>query len=264
MTKTQRVHPLDGTGPQTFSYGCLFLGADPLGAAWPRGHRVFSVDGINRPSAVEGRALGTQDYQRFDRINWTVFFKNHPDPPDVLAIRIPTDPDLQLKWESRFLDRPAIKRPNYLVVLERAGDVLRNHSGKHRARVKRFNRAGYTGVLKHVDSSSCGSPTWGSFFATIYYKTSFGISDDLALELVGDPELLPRSFENCLIPFGVPRKLWAPKSWTCHEAAVLQRPNHLGHVRQHPVVDPLGPALLDPELRVSLRPVCDASTPRSG
>jgi hypothetical protein len=82
---------------KTFSYGCLFLGANSLVAVWPRGHRFFSVDGINRPTVVEGRVLGTQDYQRLDRINWTAFFKNHPDPPDVLAVRIPTYPDLQSK-----------------------------------------------------------------------------------------------------------------------------------------------------------------------
>jgi hypothetical protein len=252
MTKAQRVQPMDGLTPQTFSYGCLFLGADPLGAAWPRGRRMFSVDGINRPSAVDGRALGTYDYQRFDRINWKRFFKNHPDPPDVLAIRIPQDPDLQTEWEDRFLDREADKRPNYLVVMERAGDVLRSDSSVYKARVKRFHRAGYNGVLKHVDSSSCGSPTWGSYFATIYYKNSLGIDDDLALKLIGDPELLPRSFHNCLKPVGVPRKLWDPKRWTCQDTKMPQKPNHVGHVRQHPVVSPEGPALLDPELRVLL------------
>jgi hypothetical protein len=213
---------------------------------------MFSVNEINRPSAVEGRALGAYDYQRFDRINWSSFFKGHPDPPDVLAVRIPSDPKLQSDWETRFLDRPAGKRPKYLVVVERAGDVLRSHSSVYRARVKRFHRAGYEGVLQHVDSSSCGSPTWGSFFATIYYQRSLEIDDDLALKLVGDLELLPRSFENCLKPVGVPRKLWAPKSWRCQETATPQKPNHLGHVRQHPVVDPLGPALLDPDLRVLL------------
>jgi hypothetical protein len=79
-----------------------------------------------------------------------------------------------------------------------------------------------------------------------------GINDDQALKLIGNPELLPRSFKNCLLPVGVPHNLWTPKHWQCHEATSPQRPNHLGHVRQHPVVDPLGPALLDPELWVSL------------
>jgi hypothetical protein len=252
LTKAQRVQPLEETTTQAFSYGCLFLGADPLGSAWPRGLRIFSVDELNRPSAVEGRALGTYDYQRFDRVNWKKFFSNHPDPPDVLAIRIPQNPKLESDWESRFLDRGAGKRPKYLVVLERAGDVLRNHSSTYRARVKRFQRAGYEGVLKHVDSSSCGSPTWGSFFTTIYYQKSLGIDDDLALKLIGNPELLPRSFENCLKPVGVPRKLWDPKGWKCQETKTPLRPNHLGRIRQFPVVDPLGPVLLDPNVRVIL------------
>jgi hypothetical protein len=212
----------------------------------------LSVDGINRPSAVEGRALGISDYQRFDRVNWRIFFRDHPDPPDVLAVQIPKDPDLEANWEHQFLDRETGKRPKYLVVVERAGDVLMSNSSVYRARVKRFRRAGYEGVLKHIDSSNCGSPTWGSFFTTIYYQMSLGIDDDLALKLIGDPELLPRSFENCLKPVGVPRKLWSPKHWRSQEAKVPRRPNHLGHVRQNPVVDPVGPALLDPELRIGL------------
>jgi hypothetical protein len=150
------------------------------------------------------------------------------------------------------LDRSVGKKPKYLVVLERAGEVLLNHSSAYRARVKRLHKAGYEGVLKHVDPISCGSPTWGSFFVTIYYQMSLGITDGQALKLIGNSELLPRSFENCLLPVGVPRNLWTPKHWKCQEATSPQRPNHLGHVRQHLVVDPLGPALLDPELRVSL------------
>jgi hypothetical protein len=79
-----------------FSYRCLFLGTNPLGGAWPRGLQFFPVDGINRPSVVEGRVLGTQDYQRFfNGINWTAFFNSHPDPPDALAVQIPKELDLQ-------------------------------------------------------------------------------------------------------------------------------------------------------------------------
>jgi hypothetical protein len=252
LTKAQRVQPLGGTGTQTFSYGCLFLGADPLGAAWPRGRRVFSVDRVNRPHAVEGRALGAFDYQRFDRINWGTFFRTHPDPPDVLVVRIPKDPALELNWEERFLGRAAGKTPNYLVVVERAGEVLLRQSSVYRAWVKRFHRAGYEGVLKHVDSSSCGSPTWGGFFVTLYYRLSLGLEDDLALKLVGDLELLPRSFQNCLMPVGAPRKLWAPKGRVCQPVRIPQKPNHLGSLMQHPVVDPSGPALLDPDLFITL------------
>jgi hypothetical protein len=252
LTKACRVQTLGGTDSQTFSYGCLFLGADPLGSAWPRGRRVFLVDRINRPHAVEEPALGTSDYQRFDRINWVSFFKSHPDPPDVLVVRVPKDPALELDWEKRFLDREAGKLPNYLMVVERAGEVLRSHSSVYRARVKRFRRAGYEGVLKHVDSSSCGSPTWGGFFVTIYYRKSLGISDDLALKLVGDLELLPRSFQNCLMPVGAPRKLWAPRGRRCQGVTVPQKPNHLGYSMQHPVVDPSGPALLDPDLLIDV------------
>jgi hypothetical protein len=193
LTKARRVQPLEETTTHAFSYGCLFLGADPLGSAWPRGLRIFLVDKLNRPSAVEARALGTYDYQRFDRVNWKQFFANHPDPPDVLALRIPQNPELEADWENRFLNRGAGKRPKYLVVLERAGDVLRNHSSAYRACVKRFQRAGYEGVLTHVDSSSCGSPTWGSFFTAVYYQKLLGIDDDIALKLIGNPELLPRS-----------------------------------------------------------------------
>jgi hypothetical protein len=207
LTKARRVQPLDGTGEKTFSYGCLFLGADPLGAAWPRGRRIFSIDGINRPSAVDGQTLGASDYQCFDRVHWGSFFQQHPNPPDVLAVRVPKDPDLQSDWEHRFLDRPAGKKPKYLVVVEQAGDLLRNHSSACRARLKRFQRAGYMGVLKHVDSSRCGSPTWGSFFVTIYYQESLGIEDNLALKLIGDLDLLPRGFENCRKPVGVARNL---------------------------------------------------------
>jgi hypothetical protein len=101
----------------TFSYGCLFLGTDPLDAAWPRGRRLFSVNGLNRPSAVEGRALGISDYQRFDRINWGSFFNKHPHPPDMLVVRIPNDPILESSWESRFLDQHD-RQPKYLIMLE--------------------------------------------------------------------------------------------------------------------------------------------------
>jgi hypothetical protein len=118
--------------------------------------------------------------------------------------------------------------------------------------VKRFRRTGYNGVLKHVDPCSCGSPTWGSFFVTICYQTSLGIDDDLALKLIGSPELLPRSFENCLKPIEVPHKLWDPPSWKCREAKTPVKPNHLGEVWQNPVVDPRGPALLDPNVRILL------------
>jgi hypothetical protein len=81
-----------------------------------------------------------------------------------------------------------------------------------------------------VDSSSCGSPTWGSFFTTICYQKLLGIDDDLALKLIGNPELLPRSFENCLKPVGVPRNLWDPKGWKCQETKTPLRPNHLGRI----------------------------------
>jgi hypothetical protein len=91
LTKAQRIQSLAEPTTPIFSYGCLFLGVDPLGSAWPQGRRLFSVDKLNRPSAVEGRALGTSDYQRFDRVNWKKFFSRHPDPPDVLAVRIPRD-----------------------------------------------------------------------------------------------------------------------------------------------------------------------------
>jgi hypothetical protein len=250
LTKAQRIQSLDTSETRTFSYGCLFLGADPLGSAWPRGRRVFSVDGVNRPSAVEGRTLGTYDYQRFDRIKWKTFFKVHPDPPEVLAVRIPQDPVLQLEWEGRFLDRPNHSKPKYLLVVERAGDVLRGNSLAYRARVRRLEKRGYEGVLKHVDAGSCGSPTWGSFFVTIFYLRTLGVNEDRALELIGNPELLSRGFQNCLLPVGVPRNLWTPKSWKPQDPKMPQRPNHIGDIRQQPVVDPLGPVLLDPEVRV--------------
>jgi hypothetical protein len=68
--------------------------------------------------------LGTSDYQRFDRIKWGTFFKRHPDPPDVLVVRIPKDPILETDWEKRFLDRTAGQLPKYLMIVERAGEVL--------------------------------------------------------------------------------------------------------------------------------------------
>lgn len=74
LTTTSQVHPLVESDTHTFSYGCLFLGADPLGMAWPKGCQLFSVNGINWPAVVEGRALGTFNYQRFDRIKWKSFF----------------------------------------------------------------------------------------------------------------------------------------------------------------------------------------------
>jgi hypothetical protein len=110
-------------------------------------------------------------YQRFDRINWGTFFRSHPDPPDVLVVWIPKDPALEIDWEERFLDQAAGKAPNHLMVLvlERAGKVLQSKSSVYRAWVKMFHRPGYEGDLKHVDSSSCGSPTWAGFFITLYY-----------------------------------------------------------------------------------------------
>jgi hypothetical protein len=151
-------------------------------------------------------------------------------------MRIPKNPTLEAEWEGRFLDRGVGKKPHYLVIVERAGDLFHNHSGAYPARVKRFHWAGYDGVLKHVDASSCGSPTWGSFFVTLYYHKSLGV----------DPELLPRSFQNCLLPVGVPRNLWAPKSWKSEEPAAPQKPNHIGNIRQRHVVDFVGPALVTP------------------
>jgi hypothetical protein len=196
--------------------------------------------------------LGTSDYQHFDRVNWGKFFKHHPDPPDVLVVRVPTDPELQSEWENRFLDQPLGKKPKYLMVVEQAGDLLRSHSSIYRAWLKCFERVGYEGVLKHLDSSSCGSPAWGSFFVTIHYLKMLQIDDNLALKLVGDLELLPRGFKNCLKPVGIPRNLWTPRAWRCHNVEIPQRDNHIGHIWQHPVVDPLGPALLDPNMLVFL------------
>jgi hypothetical protein len=130
LTKAQKVQPLDDSGPQPFSYGCLFLGANPLSAAWPKGRRLFSVDEMNRLGAVAGRVLGPSDYQRFNRIKWDYFFVSHPEPPDVLVVRLPSDRALQAGWEHRFLRRAGPhQRLKYLVVVERAGDILRNHSG---------------------------------------------------------------------------------------------------------------------------------------
>jgi hypothetical protein len=103
-----------------------------------------------------------------------------------------------------------------------------------------------------VDASSYGSPTWGGFFATVFYQRLLGIDDDLALQLIGDPELLPRGIQNCLKPVGVLRHLWTPRRWDRRDPETPQRPNHVGDVRDHPVVDPRGPALLDPQLRILL------------
>jgi hypothetical protein len=130
--------------------------------------------------------------------------------------------------------------------------MLQNQSTSYRATIKRLRKFGYEGVLKHVDSSSCGSPSCGSYFATIYYQTSMGVDETKVLDLIGDPKLLPRGFQNCLLPVGVPQKLWDPKGWDYQEPRFPQRPNHLGTCHQHPVVDPSGPALLDPDLRVQL------------
>jgi hypothetical protein len=178
-----------------------------LDAAWTRWRQVFLVDGINWPNVVEGHALGTCDYQRSNRIKWDAFFTWQPDPPDVLAVWIPNDLYLKSKWEQHFLDRDVSKQPKYLVVVERARDLLRSHRGAYRPCVKRSHWVGYEGVLKHVDSSICGFPNWGSFFAMVYYQTSLGVSTDIALKLIGDPELLPWTFQNCLLPVGVPGKL---------------------------------------------------------
>ena len=104
------------------------MSADPLRAAWPRGCRLLSVDEVNRPSAVEGRMLGISDYQRFDRIHWGEFFKHEPHPPDVLVVRIPKDPKLEANWETHLLHRDTDARPKYLVILERAGDLLPKNS----------------------------------------------------------------------------------------------------------------------------------------
>jgi hypothetical protein len=54
------------------------------------------------------------------------------------------------------------------------------------------------------------------------------------------------------MPVGAPGKLWAPKGRVCQPAWIPQKPNHLGSLMQHPVVDPSGPALLDPDLFITL------------
>jgi hypothetical protein len=56
------------------------------------------------------------------------------------------------------------------VILERAGDVLQNQSVSYRATVKRLKKAGYEGVLKHVDTSSCGPPRGVAFLLPCIIK----------------------------------------------------------------------------------------------
>jgi hypothetical protein len=91
-----------------------------------------------------------------------------------------------------------------------------------------------------------------SFFATVYYQSSLGIDDDVTLTLLDNPTMLPRSFQNCLKPVGVPCHLWDPKSWVCQVVKVPQKPNHLGQIRQQQVVDSVGPVPLDPKVQVQL------------
>jgi hypothetical protein len=157
--------------------------------------------------------LGAYDYQHFYRIKWGSFFKNHPDPLNVLALQVPRDLILQLEWERRFLDQTPQERPKYLVILERARDLLQDQSTSYQATVKRLRKFGYEGVLKHVDASSCGSPSWGSYFATVYYQTPLGVDENRVLQLIGDPKLLLRGFQNCLLPlWGFPTNYGTPKA----------------------------------------------------
>jgi hypothetical protein len=114
-----------------------------------------------------------------------------------------------------------------------------------------MNARGYQGILQHLDSSRCGAATWGTFLVIFWVSsttTSPGQMASLRQEL-GTIGLTRRGFDNCLKPVGVARQCFIRKGRIL-EVNTL-RENHLGTCQGSPVVDPSGPAILNPAVVIS-------------
>jgi hypothetical protein len=212
--------------------------------------RVFAIDPKSPPSRAQGTAKTSGRYQNILRINWKRFWKQHA-MPQVLVVARPKQTKLDLVWEEQFLDSGlATQRPEIIVTLERLGTILQAPDC-HKAQHKRMNARGYQGILQHLDSSRCGAATWGSFLVTFWVSsttTSPGQMASLRQEL-GTLGLTPRGFDNCLKPFGVARQCFIRKG-SIQKGSTI-RANHLGTCQGSPVVDPSGPAILDPTVVIS-------------
>ena len=215
----------------SFSYGILFLGADPLQEAWPNGRRIFSVSAMNRRGRIISRPVSANDYQRFERVTW-----KRISTPDVLVVRHPSQPRLQQLWLQHFLDsttRPVV--PRVLLVLFSAKDVFGNEGKFYKDWRKHVGSKGYTVQLKHVRSTDCGAPLWDTyFFAVCIYRQAQGpISIGQRLE--------PRSCANCLLPVGIPRKVYVEPG-----PLLPRRPTDATNLTHwtpslDPIFDPSGP-----------------------
>jgi hypothetical protein len=229
------------------SYGCLFLGRDVLEHAWPLAERVFAIDPKSPPSRAKTSSSTTEGrYQNILRINWKRFWKQHA-MPQVLVVARPKQTKLDLAWETNFLDSGLdIGRPEVIVTLERLTTLLQAPDS-HKAQHKRMNRRGYHGILQHLDSSRCGAATWGSFLVTFWVPSADTTSNHMTVlrRELGTIGLTPRGFENCLKPVGVARQSYVRKG-KIHECNTV-RENHLGVCHGSPVIDPIGPIILDPD-----------------
>ena len=161
-----KVYQRDVT--ETFTYGVLFGGVDPLKIAWPHARRLFSVDKANVQGLIPGRDLDPLvDHSLYQRVRWRSVLK--PTLPlDVLVVRQPKDTKLREAWETQFLD--SVHRPKVIVVMERSFDVIKNEGQIHRSVSKRIRLRGYEATVKYLRAPECGSPFWGASFVTIYTK----------------------------------------------------------------------------------------------
>ena len=224
------------------------MGHDVLEHAWPQAQRVFAIDPKSPPSRTQGTG---GRHQNLLQINWKRFWHAH-DMPQVLVVARPRQEALDLAWEEQLLGTTlTTSRPEVIITLERL-EVILLKSDAHKAQHRRMGGYGYQGILQHVDSSKCGSATWGSFLVNFWVPTSSTTDHqmDVLRTQLGTVGLTPRGFANCLKPVGVSRSRYIRKGTILPGRTI--RENHLGHQCQNcPAVDPSGPAILDPDLVIS-------------
>jgi hypothetical protein len=111
-----------------------------------------------------------------------------------------------------------------------------------------LERRGYSGVLKHLESNSCGAACWGSFLVTVWRDQRIKCDFPTTLEPFGNDGLPVRGFSNCLLPVNVPRECWKRHSDgpTRPSGTDAIRENQVGWVGQHPLMNTDGPILLNP------------------
>lgn len=220
---------------------------DVISSTLPNWRLRFSFDDSHQGPLFTGYTSPSPSYQRLDRLDWKPFYRRHRAVrTDLYFLRYPSRESLVDTWFERFIESGEMPRPTCVVVLERTFSILHNQGGLHRARRKRFQRAGYTCYLKYLPSHAAGAPLWGGHFWSFFALHDPARVLPFQQAPLGDPSAPYRASSPCLYEHKVRR--WIPESQLLPADQTLH-PNHLGQCRGRPVFAtdlplPANPSLL--------------------